>query len=268
MFTVITGYHGKKPGLFKKKISLEMVQDAGIGFSVLRLKRPEKTNWKKLRAILGQSSGRAVFERGLEPPADEWIQPFGSLRYSRELMKMGLFELLRRCQTELADQTAVLVDLNCRYQSIADILVRYYGSLRVITRDCEVYRNYIDSKLYECGAAVIVTPLSAPVQQVSLFVSPDGVILRQMQEGNAPIVVSEPSLSTDAVLPRLVSSFRANTPPPYDRLLPAGIDDHLFQAALFECCGIRALGKRIPDSFLVGGRIKVLDDGKISIRSF
>ena len=160
---------------------------------------------------------------------------------------------------EALQKTAVLVDLNCRYQSFANLLVHYFKMVRIITRDCEVYRYYIDQKLYECGAAVTVAAPGGPIgDSISLFVSPNGVILPSMKRSPVPIVVSEHSGDDSDAASRIFCSFRAAMPNFYRELCRSGVDGHLLQAALFECCGIPEFSAIMPDRLFACGEWRTL----------
>ena len=130
---------------FCRKLKLSYEEKCGIHYAVLKIKNGRKINWKKIRAILGKASGKVIFEQGIVPPPESGIIPLDASRYSRQLMYNGLNRLLSFYKEEAQQKTAVLVDLNCRYQSFANLLVRYFKMVRIITRDCEVYRYYIDS---------------------------------------------------------------------------------------------------------------------------
>ncbi len=177
----------------------------------------------------------------------------------------ALDDILDYNKSKIKNKTVTLIDIFCRYQDYADVLVKYFGCVRIITNKIDLYKTYKSVKLYECGATIM---LSSSLSNSSgsnniLFVSPDGIIFSSMANQNIPII-SAKCVDVDINAP-IYHSFRADTPSEYVIDITNGISQHIYQAALYEYCGLRCFSKNIPIyGYLNKDTIK-LEDIKINI---
>lgn len=263
MFTIITADPDRKR-LFSPKCRLVYTAQDGAAFAALYLKRPHRADWCLIRKKLGDSCGRVLLGDGISPPPGSGITLINCGRYSRLLALNGLNELLAANRECAASRSALLVDLNCRHQAFADLLVRFFRTVRIVTRNCELYRHYSASKLYECGAAVLLSESIKEGKPPDLYVSPDGILFPEMSTGRVPVIVGE-KLEAEVAAP-VISSFRAPMPPGLISV-PKGVDSHAFQAALFEYCGVGKLACQIPDHARLGNLDKSMNELKMFLFS-
>ena len=256
MFSVVTaGLPCRFP--WENRIRVDHIRKDNIFFYHVRMRRgmvlpgnPSGLPWKGLSRVLAASGGRTLLADGLSPPAKlmsgDWWKPPDMERFSRLMLKKGLEVLLSAAASSAMGQTAVLLDWNCRYQDFADVLIRHFRTVQVVTRSRGMYQPYVEQKLYECGAAVLTAEALPECRQAALFVSPSGLILPAMREHPAPVFLPMPLRCSDIPAERQVHSFRAELPASFEALLPEGVDATAFQAALFECCGLPGLGNAVP----------------------
>lgn len=272
MFTIITAQAdtptAAKPSVFQPGGKLSYVSKNGVSFAILRVRDARKIRWGAVKRKLGNSFGRVVCSAEIELPSDGSIVPVDDRRYSHLLTQNGLTELLKPNRPITCERTATLIDLGCRHQEFADILVRFFKTVRIVTRSCELYQNYVESKFYECGAAILISESPGEEDGTSLYVSPEGVFFRVMENTETPVIcTSEPCLPNTRhccdglpVTP-VISCFRAATPADL-QLAPSGVDDHLYQAAVFHCCGVGKLATSLPEKAKLGGMYKSMNDLK------
>ena len=274
MFTVLVPARpGARPPLFGRRLRLERIRRGESAFAVLSIKNPARVRWDRVRACLGDSRERVVCGRGIEFPPDAGIARVEEGRFSACLARNGLAQLLEANRRTASDRAAVLIDLNCRHQAFADTLVGYFRTVRVVTRRENLYRNYADAKFYEGGAAVLISSALSEEEwegagrDCALYVTPDGLILPGMERTAAPIVSVGP---LGAQLPQArmsIHSFRAELPEEYRTLLPAGVEEHPFGAALYEHCGQRGLAALQPVTAVWNGAEKSMNELKIPLFS-
>lgn len=236
-----------------------------MSFASVVLRDGKRSTWRRAEAAVRALRGRVLLAEGLVPPEGFVFEPPDDFRYSQLLMKNGLELLLAAASREAASRTALLVDWSCRRQAFADVLVRYFLCVHIVTHHTEAYRNYLNAKLSEWGAAVVVTDVVRPRSPVSLIVSPDGLLPPQLQDSAAPILLPRAPVPGAVAA---VHSFRAELLPALAELLPPGVDPYRFQAALCTCCGMSRLASLPPARACFGGIWRELPPkGKINIFS-
>lgn len=279
MFTIITdkpvqrsGKREKGPSVFCRGGKLSYRMENGVSFAVLQLRSAQKPHWKAVKKKLGTSAKRVICGAGIHLPDDEDIASVDARRYSHLLTQNGLTELLKANRPTTCQKSAALIDLNCRHQEFADILVRFFRSVRIVTRNCELYERYVIQKFYECGAAILISEAPSEEDQVALYVSPEGVLFPCMEALEVPVISTEEPSAQKTLVKRekrivpILSCFRAPTPKELD-FAPADIDSHLYQAALFGCCGVGKLAASAPQQAKLGGMYKSMNELKMFLFS-
>lgn len=267
MFAVIAAMRpGQRAPILARRIRTTYIQRESFSFYVLRVRNLHRIPWKKLRTRLGNSCGRIVLGEGIILPTDTGILSVDDTRLSVALACNGLRELLSERRGNTAGKTAVLIDLNCKHQAFADILVSHYQTVRIVTRRVEWYQNYADRKFYECGAAVLVSSTLA-AGEAALYVTPDGVILPGMECAKVPVFMSKPPQAPLSDVKLLVHSFRAPLPQEYLCVFPKGVPEHDFEAALYEYCGQGSLGTLQPSTAIANGIAESMNELKTNLFS-
>lgn len=236
--------------------------------------------------MLGDTKTRAVIHSSVVLPPDTSVKAVDITAYSHKLTANALANILEHNRKAISFKTATLIDISCKHQNYADILIQYFSKLRIVTNKSSIYRHYKDAKLYECGAAISISSrLTRQSEDNALFVSPDGIILPGMNHQMIPIITSSP-ISADVTAP-VYHSFRAQTPQQYfdiifQNMYLKNYDDqtdnsdefkrhllflHCYQAALYEYCGIRTLGIAKPSLCILNNEVKTIEEIKVNIFS-
>lgn len=256
MFTIITSE--KKGSRFHfKKFNIDYVEQNDVKFCVISLKKNKKIDWKKIEKILGDTKTRTILADDVQIPSNIGISTVDYTSYSHFITINALEEILCFNQEYIRNKSATLIDIGARHQNYADVLVRYFGVVRIITNKLELYKHYKNARLYEMGATVLVSDkLINTSSDNALFVSPDGIALPTMIGQLIPTISSKP-VAAETLSP-IYHSFRAKTPKEYlftientkafaiSKASTVELSDlfyHSYQAALYEYCGIRLLSR-------------------------
>lgn len=266
MFTAITADEEKRR-IFQKKIRLSYRHEAGISYALLSIQKGTSLTPKRLRQLkklLGNTGNRLLCASGLQLPEEMGFIKADTKRYSMILAQNGLEKILQNAPP-YSSECALLIDLNCKYQAFADILLRHYKSLRILTKKENFYRGYADARFYDMGASVILHEAMPDSGDYSLAVTPDGLIFPQMNRVSLRVLSCEALLNHQEKKPPFYffHSFRAKTPKAYSSLLPPGIEEHQFQAALLSFCGVSAFTSLIPESVTINGVKEPIENIKI-----
>lgn len=248
LFLLVKPQENKQKNLFSKRYKFESVHDSKRRFSyrVLSIKHSSLINSKKTVQLIGKN--RVLMADGLYKLCKIPYPAIYMESYEQCLLKSGIESLLTLKAGEFINKSVTLVDLSCKYQAIADILVKSFKIVRIITRRDDLYCNYAVLKLYECGAVVVVLTRFSMDEDTTFFISPDGALCDKLQSHKATVITANPisELAATADFPA-IHSFRSVIPPEYEELLPVGIDGHSLLAALYRYCGLR--DNRITTSY-------------------
>ena len=241
MFTIVTQqkYEGKK--LFTKKMQLSKVKQDGVAFALVQLHKNSGISNKKVLETIGNT--HVVLSKSFEGFGGKTLHLVDEELYSFKLMEKGVEYLLRHAPSIPKNISVTLIDIQCKYQALADILIQHFNTLRIVTNRKQLYQNYVDTKLYDCGATVIIETDVKSRCQTSLYISPEGILFDEMNRESTPIISVRDIPNASATV---IHSFRMKTPPKYHTIMPVGICEHSYQAALYNYCGIRDLTTRYP----------------------
>ncbi|MEG0691678.1 MAG: hypothetical protein RR444_01190 [Oscillospiraceae bacterium] len=255
MFTIVTQQKKADRKLFSKKMKLTNVKQNGVTFSLVEVKKISGIHNQKILSTIGNM--RVILSKPFEPQSDKQFNLVDESLYSSKLMQNGVEYLLSNCTSIKKHMSVTLIDIQCRYQGLADILIRHFNTLRIVTNRKQLYQNYVDTKLYDCGATVIVESSVKLLNQTALYVSPDGILFDKMNHSPVPVIsVSNiPNANT-----MVIHSFRARTPSKYHEIMPDGICEHTYQAALYNYCGIRNLAALYPVNAMINSTDASMDE--------
>jgi len=278
MFTIITSE--KKGSKFHfKKFKLNYVQQNDVKFCVVSLKKNRKVDWNKIEKVLGDTKTRTILFDDVQVPSNIGVTTVDYTSYSHLITINAVEEILCFNQEYIRNKSATLVDIGARHQNYADVLVRYFGVVRIITNKLELYKHYKNARLYEMGATVLVSnKLVNTASDNTLFVSPDGIVLPSMIGQSIPTLSSLP-IKAETLSP-IYHSFRAKTPKEYllaienTKTFTTGktstleLSDsfyHSYQAALYEYCGLRLLSRMNSEYGYLNSNKKTLEEIKFNI---
>ncbi|WMJ23565.1 hypothetical protein RBG61_02510 [Paludicola sp. MB14-C6] len=263
MFTIITSNHYSQKKLYLKNMKLDYVTCGDVKYCIVRIKKAENVSWNVIENLLGATKERVIVTNEITLPSTTAIKQLDIINYSHVTTMNALQEILSYNQKYIKNKTVTLIDINCHYQNYANILVGFFGVVRIITKKMQLYEDYKNTMYYECGANILVSNKIFPSASDNvLFVSPDGIILSNMINQTIPIIIPK-KLGFDAHS-YIYHSFRAETPNEYLEAIPHDllkldsiqIDSeekenpqmflHSYQAAIYQYCGIKALGSLKP----------------------
>ncbi|MFZ2538827.1 MAG: hypothetical protein WAX04_07985 [Oscillospiraceae bacterium] len=241
MFTIVTQQNKADRKLFSKKMKLTNIKKNGVSFSLVEIKRQSCMKKPKILSTIGNS--RVILSKSFGLFADKQFNFVDESVYSFKLMQNGVKYLLEKSICIKKHMSVTLIDIQCRYQGLADILIKHFNTLRIVTNRKELYQNYVDTKLYDCGATVIIETSVKSLHNTAVFISPDGILFDKMNNSSV-VVISVSNIPNSNAM--IIHSFRAKTPSKYLNVMPIEICEHSYQAALYNYCGIRNLSALYP----------------------
>ncbi len=255
MFTIVTQQNKADKKLFSNKMKLTNIKKNGVTFSLVEVKR--KSSIKNQKVIDSIGNSRVILSKPLLLFADKQFHFVDEAVYSFKLMQNGVKYLLDKSISIKKHMSVTLIDIQCRYQGLADILLKHFNTLRIVTNRKELYQNYVDTKLYDCGATVIIEENVKSLHNTAVFVSPDGILFDNMNNSAVPVISVSNIPDSNALI---IHSFRAKTPSKYLDIMPTEICEHSYQAALYNYCGIRNLSALYPVNVTVHGIQSSIDE--------
>lgn len=218
---------------------MEFVRAREVQFAVIQLGR--KVNWKKVSGILGRTGGNVVLQKDFILPQDCPITPIDTEPYSHKLLQTTLTYVLRQLRRPISQIKIALYDPRGVQIDYALALVRYCGSLKIVTAKAEMYADFAEHMMEEYGAVVRVVSQFDNPNDNTLIVSPGQLDAPLDQPITVPVLSAVEQ--TRSLGPYFYHAFRASTPWRYRELMPPEVDEHAYQAALYQFCGISKLGK-------------------------
>lgn len=229
-----------------KPIKLETLEQGDAKFYIVSVRNRDTINWQKIERMLGDTRSRVILSDGIKIPHTACVKKATCDRYIHKLTAAALEEILHCNAKFVKDKLCTLIDIQCKHQNYADILVKYFNRVKIITNKVEFYNNYRDAKLYECGAAVTITTECLHYNDdSSLFVSPEGIILPLMENIAAPIIAAG-RLDYAVKAPVYHSFYERDIPALSTHFSEDALANHEFVSdiagALYEFCGVRSIG--------------------------
>lgn len=243
-----------------KPIKVEIVKQNDLKYYVFLVRNGDNIKWEKLSNLLGDLRTRVLFGDGIEEPSNRCVKKASCERYNHKLALNALKKILSHNSEYLHDKSAVLLDIHCKFQAYADVLIEHFKQVTIITSKVAFYRNYSDSKLFECGATISIdTKLSKLPCDTALCVSPSGIILPCFEQPNIPIISAIPV--HEKVNAPVYHSFYENCGDDCGlEWLHCDGDSKFNEAALgalYEYCGMRTLGKSADGGYLQGEKMSI-----------
>lgn len=243
-----------------KPIKVQVVRNSDFKYYVFLVRNRDNIKWEKLSLLLGDLRTRVLFGDGIEEPLNKCVRKASCERYSHKLGIDALKQILSHNSNYLMEKSVVLLDLHCKFQAYADVLVEHFKQVTIITSKVAFYRNYSDAKLFECGATISIdTKLRKPASDCVLCVSPNGIILPCFERVHLPVFSALPVCENNSC--NVYHSFYENCDfdARFDWLYNE-FDCHFNEAArgaLYEYCGVRSLGKRADGGYVLGKKLDI-----------
>ncbi len=191
--------------------------------------------WTAIAEVAGTLRTCFLLPQGTVPPPGCGVRTFSAAVLPQFLLlNLGVSVLRSR-----AVQSAALtvVDPQAVLAGQLDLLVPFARTLRVLTDAPLRFAPLQQKLLNERGLALSVAPAGAPLPEHGVLLSLSAARVPRLFDGllitnkNRRLLRGETVAGKDVVLPPKIEALR-----------PPGIDRVQFASALFERCGVRALG--------------------------
>ncbi|MDF2568135.1 MAG: hypothetical protein K0R90_1591 [Oscillospiraceae bacterium] len=219
---------------------IETIRMREASFYIVKVPNAKSIKWGKVISALGKTSLKLVVQQGIELPDGEQVKKIDTTEYSHKILQMTIDYVFRQFKKPLKDIKMCLLDPRGIGLEYARIMIKYCGCLKIVTGKVDIYEDFSEQMLDEYGALVQVSESLENVNDNMLIVAPYGIDL----ELTVPIMVPVISIS-DTGLAHTFHSFRAQTPWRFKEIMPHNLDEHEYQAALYECCNVVKLSKTI-----------------------
>lgn len=253
-----------------KAIKVEVVKIKDVKYYIFYVRNAKKTKWDKLYNLLGDLKSRVILCDDIEIPVHIPIKVVTCDRYANKLALEALDKILEYNNEYVKNRSAVLIDIQCKYQGFADILLKYFSQVRIVTNKIEFYENYRDEKLYDFGATVTITNDCKKLDLGNnLFVTPAGIITSCMENTNIPIISAKTVGSN--IKSTVYHSFYEEPQKSITSMLNEKEKQNQkfcynMSGALYEYCGVGCLGKNVSSGY-VNSTKQTLEQIKVNIFS-
>ncbi|MEG0570590.1 MAG: hypothetical protein RR497_02990 [Oscillospiraceae bacterium] len=245
MFLIVTSTkneYSKLKGL--RKYHLDKFEQNGAQFGILTLKSSAVLKNKRVRSIIAMFGQRVMFDENMR----EYATKIQTTDYSLALTKNGLEYILKGIASTTPSFSATLIDISCRHIDFAQTISGYCSLLKVITNKEEKYSAFAQNMYEQNGNAVIVTNSLEQLNDSIIIVSPDNVILKEMEGIFVPIITTnKPAYN----LPLVISEFNVSTPKKF-QLNTIPLNQHEYQSYLYKYCDLQQLGNLTPTQAMIG----------------
>ena len=196
----------------------------------------EALPWPDIAEGAGPLRCRLLLPRGITPPKESGIRAFEPKALPlRMLFNAGVAALERR---RLFRKEITVVDPGGILPQCIGRLVPFASVLRVLTERPHRYAAAQRDLLESDGISLCVCSMSAPLPQQGVLISLTAEYVPRLFDGLIFTCAERRFLRAETVIARDVKLPSAPA-----RLCPAGIDRVQFASALYECCGVKAMGE-------------------------
>ncbi len=229
-------------GFFKKGFSVKEECYLGGNYKIITLKS-RRINWKKLRNILGASSGKVVLCEGIGLPEDCGISPIDTSEISYVFLKNAVEYLLENSSIPIQKRMATIIDLRGVYHDLARIMAKHCALLKVVTLHHESYDHLSEQLREEMGAVLQVTDVLDRPNENLMIVSPKGFGADFAGAVTSPVVTLEPEQFCGA---QALSGFYGVDLSPFKLVVPKRVNQLQLVAALYSVEAHRELKNFLP----------------------
>lgn len=234
----------KKIGGWLRPARTQAVQVAVKGgapfFCVDAARRRNGIPWEEIALCAGRCAGRMLLPQGLVPPDGGPVKPF----LPDALPPLALFNtacaVLSRRGTPPAEECITLLDPKGLLAHRAGKLLPFASLVRIVTENTAAYEQTAERVMEDYGAALLIQSSLSGARGSTVVIAPDGLDESFFPEKQCAVFSNRDTRGGHVC----VAASGIELPEPYSRLLPPGIDADQFAGALYEECGLRALGER------------------------
>lgn len=241
----------------RKKFYITFEKMGESRFVNVLVENPQKVDWLDVSRSLGRSANNVIISEEIKDHIDFGLfKEVVSIEYSNILTKNTIKYILENAGDKTRNMKAVLVDIRGIYLDYAKIMVKYLGNLKICTNRLDLYEDFAEGILDEIGAAIIVTDRFENLYDSNLIVCPNSEVYKFESYTDVPIVAFNSPINRNQ---NIYHSFFAKTPPILDEALPNHINEHIFQAALYQVNHCDLLSKIIADGCIYKGSVVSLN---------
>lgn len=223
--------------LTKPKPRIEEREAFGAAYGVIIAGKPvSDSDWRKIASLAGRYGDMMLFPEGITPPPPlrEAVFP----RFTRRLILGTAIEIVKRTRMPMYRRVAGLVDEKGEYADFLFELLHHYTTVKVFSKQHELYEAEAARMMEELGAPVILCDNQASLSDCVLIIAPDGMKTRVKPVCPVLGKPGEMSQSGD-----FITDLRFIPQAKGAKLCPNGIEQHKFFAALYEYCGVKDVGQ-------------------------
>ncbi len=245
---------GMWPSLFHRKKVI--VTDHQIQRSSIRLicyqSNQRRIPWKAICAEISEEDKKHVLcPASLHIPQETGLRRFEPSYYGAAMAQNAFFSLLNMARVPPRDLRLALYDPCARYFQTAKQMMSYCAQLWIFTENPIGYQKVIQEMVEEFGGEPLLTDEIENIRDCHAILSP-GRWMSAQKGAEQPILFSgyPPMASFHGLV---FWRYHMNLPREYRNICPLSLENFYFLAALYELCGLHALGRLVPDSCLSGG---------------
>lgn len=203
----------------------------GAPFYVFNVKVGKRgVDWDKIVYTAGKCTRRLVLTDNTELPKRNDMSEFKSNMLYRKIMENTFALILKNCETK---KSVVLIDCDGGSADLLYKIAPFASTLTVITENKKNY-EYVCDDIQEKTGLCIVVQSSLAEAEVKI-------------DTNRSVM----TVSSEKSCINITSGCDFTVPEIYEKLLPENTDKYTFFSALYELCGVFALGECIFETITV-----------------
>lgn len=223
----------------KTEILQTAVRNGAPFFTVCVSRVRGEIPWDDVAFYSGNCAERMLLPKGVIPPANSKVKAFVPKFLPQRVLFNTACELLARSEQSPVGKTITLIDNNAVLTREVNRLVPFGSAVRVVTNKTEDYELYSEKIMEDFGATLLLTDNIDSAADSNIIISPEG-LPEEILPSKTCIVFSGKQQPSQGFVS--VTGKDVNLQPCYRRIVPHGIDNDMFAAALFEKCGVISLG--------------------------
>ena len=224
----------------------------GYYYVILCSPKPDAKEFSRLRALTARQNGQVLAPGDMLLPKGCGLSRQDSRAFrTRQLIDAALHVLERRGP---AIKSAALIDVDGRWQGLAERMLRIVSTVYVVTADQNRYPALNGQLGRELGAELILQPHAECVDGVNAVIAPGGV-------GGIEGHVCHPMIFAPDTFDALdIAPQNCIVPPRFLPFLPQGIGSDVFAAALCHLPALTHSHEFLPETLCRMGREIALSD--------
>lgn len=215
----------------------------GAPFYLLEITTGKRgVDWEKVLVLVGKCASRLVTDCKIELPSEMNIGKFESDRLYNKVMKNTFLNILENNVNKKTPLSVSVLDSKGEFADFVESVSDYSLSLTIATNEKEKYYYTCEKIKNNTGLCPVLTTDFA-----------DGDIKINMDKNIMTIRRKDEIIN-------ISSGLDLKAPEIYEKLLPENISACNFYSALYELCGVFALGECVFETITVNNEKKHIHD--------